>query len=421
MNHDIIKRVIFDQHEIIQETEINNRHIQLEEKANYILVGLRRSGKSTLLYQRVKALISKGVKWEQIIYINFDDNRLDEFSVNDFDDILLTAEELSSEEHYFYFDEIQNVDGWEDFIAKVSNQNLKIDITGSNAKMLSKELEHKLANKFIIKEILPYDFEEYLAANQVDKESTNIKDVAKINKLLGQYFIYGGFPASLMFKDKREYVSSIYQKILFKDILTRNKIRNTDGITLLIRKIAESTGNDISFTKLKNEIDKSEITLSKDTIINYVSYFKEAFLLFSIENYYAYINKKSSNPKYYFRDNGILNLLADNKNNALLENIIAIYLYQKYKDQLYYFKGSNSKVNFYLEKEKVAIYSAYSLKDMSIYELANKNLVNLSKSSKEKIKMIIVTYEEEGNIKLDEDEIKIIPLKKFLLDKEVNI
>ena len=165
MNHDIIKRVIFDQHQVIKDAVIVDRDVFLEKNVNYVLVGLRRAGKTTLLYKRVQDLIKEGVEWNQIIYINFDDERLLQFNVEDFDDVLQVAEELSSKKHYFYFDEIQNIDGWEKFAIRISNQGYKVDITGSNAKMLSKEVEAKLGGRYISKEILPYSFNEFLRAS----------------------------------------------------------------------------------------------------------------------------------------------------------------------------------------------------------------------------------------------------------------
>ena len=140
MNRETLKRIIFDQHQVIKDAVIIDRNIVLEKDINYVLVGLRRAGKTTLLYKRVQELINEGVDWNQIIYINFDDERLLEFTANDFDDILLVAEELTNKKHYFYFDEIQNIDGWEKFAIRVANQGYKFDITVSNAKMLSKEV-----------------------------------------------------------------------------------------------------------------------------------------------------------------------------------------------------------------------------------------------------------------------------------------
>ncbi|MDD7064273.1 MAG: AAA family ATPase, partial [Mollicutes bacterium] len=112
-------------------------------------MGLRRSGKSTLLYKRVQDLISSEVDWKQIIYINFDDERLLGFQANDFEDILLTAEEITNRKHYFYFDEIQNIDGWKKFAIRMANAKEKVDITGSNAKMLSREVSAQLGGRYL--------------------------------------------------------------------------------------------------------------------------------------------------------------------------------------------------------------------------------------------------------------------------------
>ena len=115
MNHDILKQVIRDQHEVIKNERIIPRDIQLEDNANYIIVGLRRSGKSTLLYHIVQKLIRDGIDWSRIIYINFEDERLSEFTKDDFNDILSVQSEWSDEPGFFFFDEIQNIDGWEKF------------------------------------------------------------------------------------------------------------------------------------------------------------------------------------------------------------------------------------------------------------------------------------------------------------------
>ncbi|MBO4667544.1 MAG: ATP-binding protein [Bacilli bacterium] len=414
MNHEIIKRVIADQHQVIKDAVIVDRDIELERDVNYVLVGLRRAGKSTLLYQRVQNLIKEGMKWEQIIYINFDDERLDGFQLSDFDDILLTAEEMTSEKHYYYFDEIQNIDGWEKFAIRMANQNHKVDITGSNAKMLSGEIASRLGGRYIAKEITPYSFNEYLRANNIDKSGMSIKELGRINALLNQYFRFGGFPASLQFANKREYASSIYQKILFGDILTHYQIRNTNGIKLLIRKIAESVRNDISYTKLQNAITGVGYKLSKDTIIDYVGYFKEVFLVFSLENYYSSFVDKYSYPKYYFMDNGILNLFLDNKDSALLENVVAINLYRKHRDQLYYLKGDATNIDFYLSEKNIAIQVAYSLKEKEAEDREVDNLIAFAKSQTNNVQLFIVTYDEERTIVKDDYKITVLSLRKVL-------
>ena len=417
MNHEIIKKVIFDQHQVIKDSVIVERDIVLERDANYVLVGLRRAGKTTLLYKRVQDLIAEGVEWNQIIYINFDDERLLGFNVNDFEDILLVAEELSNKKHYFYFDEIQNVDEWERFAIRISNQGFKVDITGSNAKMLSKEVEAKLGGRYISKEILPYSFKEYLRANSVNKDGYSAKETAFINSLLSEYFVNGGFPEALVYKNKREYVSSIYQKVLYNDIIVHNDVRNENGMKLMIKKIAESVKQDLSYTKIQNIITRIGYKISKDIIIDYCGYCKDAFLLFTIENYYASFLDKNSNPKYYFMDNGILNLFLDDKRSTLLENIVALHLYRNHKESLYYLKGNKVDIDLYLSDSNTAIQVAYSLDEGDTYNREVGSLVEFAKNSDKNCKLAIITYEEEKTINVEDKTIEVMPLKKFLLNK----
>lgn len=417
MNHDLIKRVIFDQHEVIKEAKIVDRDLILEKNANYVLTGLRRAGKTTLLYKRVQDLIKEGVEWNQIIYINFDDERLIGFNVSDFEDIILVAEELTNKKHYFYFDEIQNIDGWEMFAIRIANQGHKVDITGSNAKMLSKEVASKLGGRYITKEIYPYSFIEYLKAHDIYKEGYSYKDIATINNILNIYFENGGFPESLLFKNKREYISSVYQKVLYNDIIVHNDVRNENGIKLMIKKIAESVKQNLSYTKIQNIITGIGYKISKDVVINYCQYCIDAFLLFTISNYYSSFLDKNSNLKYYFMDNGILNLFLDDKRTTLLENIVAIHLYRNNKDNLYYLKGNKVNIDLYLSNSNTAIQVAYSINDYDAYNKEISNLIEFANSSKDKnYRLIIVTYNEERNIEVDNKKIEVISLKNFLLN-----
>lgn len=417
MNHEILKKIIYDQHQVINNSIIIDREVALEKNANYVLVGLRRVGKTTLLYKRVQELIKDGIEWSQIIYINFEDERLLGFNVTDFEDIILVAEELSTKKHYFYFDEIQNINGWEKFAIRLANQGYKVDITGSNAKMLSKEVEAKLGGRYISKEIMPYSFTEFLRANNVKNFDYSIKKIAQVNSLLNQYFINGGFPECLIFKNKREYVSSIYQKVLYNDIIVHNNIRNENGIKLMIKKIAESIKQDLSFTKIQNIITGIGYKISKDIIIDYCGYCKDAFLLFTLENYYASFLDKNSNPKYYFMDNGILNLFIDGKKSSLIENVVALKLYREHKNNLYYLKGNKTDIDFYLSDSNTAIQVAYSIDEYEVYNREIKNLLEFARHSKKKTQLIIVTYTEEKVIEINGNKIQVLPLIKFLSNK----
>ena len=240
MNHALLKSVIYDQHEFIRDFQIVPRNYEFEENGNYVLVGLRRAGKSTLLYKIVLDLVASGVDWEQIVYINFEDERLSEFTAADFNDLLSVQSEMSDKKGYFFLDEVQNIDGWEKFARRMADAKEHIYITGSNAKMLSREIETTLGGRFFARHITPYAFGEYLTACGIPHNEPALlgtKTNGKIRAACAQYLQYGGLPESLLYKAKREYISGVYQKVLLGDIITRNSIRNDYAVKILIKKM----------------------------------------------------------------------------------------------------------------------------------------------------------------------------------------
>ncbi len=417
MNHRILKSIIFDQHEIIKNFHVNKREYNFDLNANYVLVGLRRAGKSTLLYKIVQDLIEQGIEWNQIIYINFEDERLTDFTIKDFNDILLVQSELSNKKGYFFFDEIQNIDGWEKFARRLADSKEHIFITGSNAKMLSSEIEKTLGGRFLSKYISPYNFREFLTAKQQDFSESSIlstKSSGKIIRNFTEYFYFGGFPETVNFMEKREYVSSIYQKILLGDIATRNNIRNLTGLKILIKKIAETTKDEISYSKLHNILKSIGIQISKDVIIDYVKYAHQAYLIFSVKNYFSKFVEKETTPKYFFYDNGLINLFLLNEEPRLLENLVAINLKHKYKDEVFYLKSSSIDIDFFVPEIQTVFQVAYSIKNISSQREIT-SLIEVAKSFKEAKQFVIITFEEEDSINIDNIEIKIIPIWKWLL------
>lgn len=417
MNHDILKEVIFDQHEIIKKTKIVPRDYDFDLNANYVLIGLRRAGKSTLLYKIVKDLVEKGIEWNQIIYINFEDERLAEFSLNDFNDLLSVQAELTDKIGYFFLDEIQNIEGWEKFARRMADSKEHTFITGSNAKMLSQEIENRLGGRYFTKYITPYNFKEFLTAKQIDFSDNSIfgtKESGKIKREFSEYFYFGGFPEALNYQNKREYVSSIYQKVLLGDIAARNGIRNPNGLQILIKKIAESVKDEISYSKLHNILKTIGVKISKDIVIDYIEYAKQTFLIFTIKNYFSKFVEKETTPKYYFNDNGLLNLFLNKEEPRLLENLVAINLWNNYKGNVYYLKSQNLDVDFFIEETGTAIQVAYSITNISD-DRETKSLVEAAKTLKEAKEFVIITYEEEKELNMDGVKIQVIPVWKWLL------
>ena len=419
MNHNILKQVIFEQIEIIQNVEIIDREYDFEKNINYILVGLRRAGKSTLLYKIARELVEAGCDWSQIIYVNFEDDRLLGFTKDDFNDIIETAYELTDEkEIYYFFDEIQIVDGWEHFARRMADQKKHVYITGSNAKMLSSEMETVLGGRYLSKMIMPFSFRESLDYKKIEHDEKALlttSRAAKIRRGCQEYMMYGGFPEAQLLSNKREYIKSVYEKVLLGDIAEREKVNNKMALRLMIKKIAETVMHEISFNTLAGNVKATGIRTSTDSMIEYASYAENAFLLFRNRNYVSKFAEKESTPRFYFYDNGLLSLFLVDKSSLLLENAVAVYLKRKYGEELYYFKSTQTgiDIDFYLPEESCAVQVAYSLETAENREI--KSLISFAEKTEGVQRLIIVTNEEERTIIKEDRTIEVIPAYKFLL------
>ncbi|MCR5627865.1 MAG: ATP-binding protein [Lachnospiraceae bacterium] len=419
MNHNILKQVILEQIEIIQNAEIINREYDFEKNINYILVGLRRAGKSTLLYKIARELVETGCDWSQIIYVNFEDDRLLGFTKDDFNDIVETAYELTdANEIYYFFDEIQIIDGWEHFARRMADQKKQVYITGSNAKMLSSEMEKVLGGRYLSKMIMPFSFKESLDYKNIahdEKAFLTTSKAARIRRGCQEYIMGGGFPEAQRLLNKREYIKSVYEKVLLGDIIEREKVNNKMALRLMIKKIAETVMHEISFNTLAGNVRATGIKTSTDSMIDYTAYAENAYLLFRNRNYVSKFAEKESTPRFYFYDNGILSLFLVNKQSALLENAVAVYLKRRYGDEVYYFKSTQTgiDIDFYLPEENCAIQVAYNLEESEDRE--TKSLLSFASKTKSVQRLIIITNEEERTITKGDVTIEVIPVYKFII------
>jgi len=419
MKHSVLKQVIYDQNEFIKSVEIIDRDYVFEKNVNYILVGLRRAGKSTLMYRIVKDLIADGCEWSQIIYINFEDDRLLEFTKDDFNDIIETAHEIAgSKEIYYFFDEIQNIEGWEHFARRLGDQKKHVNITGSNAKMLSSEMERALGGRFIPKMIMPFSFTEVLDYKSIAHDEAALlttTKVALVRSACQDYLTDGGLPEAQLLVNKREYIKSVYEKVLLGDIIEREKVNNKMALRLMVKKIAETVMSEISFNTLARNVKATGVKTSTDSMIDYSSYAENAYLFFRTSNFVSKFAEKESTPRYYFYDNGFLSLFLVDKKSALLENAVGVYLKRKYGDEVYYFKSSQTgiDIDFYLPEENMAVQVAYELGAAEEREI--RSLLLLAAKNKGVKRLLLVTNEEEKNIKKDGATIEVVPLYKFLI------
>lgn len=422
----ILKQILQNSREEIEQYKIIPRDIQTDGFNCYIFVGVRRAGKSFILYEKIQQMLSEGHTWDEILYLNFEDERLDSLDINDMDSILECHMEMGGvAKPALFLDEIQNIDGWEKFARRVSDSKYMVWITGSNAKMLSKEMMLTLGGRYIPIEIYPFSFAEYLrwAGIPYDEKSL-LGTSARVNlkKAYEEYVKWGGLPESLGLSVKRNYISSVYQKIYLGDICTRNKISNPNLLRLLIKKIAEGVKQPLSYTRLSQVLSSVGGKITVPTTSSYISYSEDAWLLLRLHNISSSFSEKETNCKYYFVDNGILSILLVDPATTLMENLVALQLFRIYghdqDNERVYFYNSNVEVDFYVPEDELAIQVSYSIsRDIDTREREVGALQKLPKALACK-RRIILTYDEQQIIEDEYGKIELIPCWKWMLGIE---
>lgn len=416
MNKELFRAIISENQEFIGSIPLVERPLHLEESGNYVFVGVRQAGKSYLLYQRVKELLGCGINLHDIVYVNFDDERLLGMTTDDFDLILQAYYSMHGGQPIFFFDEIQNVDGWANFARRLANQKHRVYVTGSNAKMLSRDIETVLGGRYLSVYVFTYSFEEYLKAIgiSVSGGSQYGRKANELQRHFRTYFEWGGFPELVNFREKRVWLNSLYNRIFFNDLVVRHKVKNEDSLRMCIRRLAESVMQPCSLNRLSNLVKSTGMPCSPSTVMEYVRYLQESCLLISLDNYASKFVDKETVKKHYFIDNGLLHLFINNPDTALLENLCAINLYKRYGKGVYYF-NRNIEVDFYVPDEKLAIQASFRMSEEATLEREIKALVALH-GLYETLRNLIITYEDEGIMERDGIKIEIIPVWKWLLD-----
>ncbi len=416
MNKDILKKIIIESQERVFKLKFVSRKIELDEKLNYVFTGIRRSGKTYMLYQIIKDLLSQKKSIEDILYINFEDERLIEFTYHDFDLLLDCYKELYyNKQPYCFFDEIQNIQGWEKFARRLADTGYRCYITGSNAEIFSAQIATTLGGRYIIREVQTLSFKEFLYFKKIKLERNfeYSKDRIKIKRLFNEYFRYGGFPEIVALKQKREYLSTLFQKVFYSDIIARYSLNNSRLLKLLIKKTAESVNADTSYNRIKNVINASGGKAGVSTIAEYYSYLQEAYLIFGISNYKAKFVEKESKKKYYFADTGVLNLFLVDQDSKILENLVFIELKRRHGQDVYFYK-ERYEIDFYISEQKLLYQVSYSISDFDTRKRELK-AINVAANHFNIKKAVIITYDEEEQIESNGVQINVLPVWKWLL------
>ena len=412
MKRSTIEEVVLDQIETLKHKKYGiGRSINLEKAISTqqitIISGIRRSGKSTLLLHLMK-------HFKDFSYLNFDDERLLNFEVADFQTLLAVLKKYSLSKVLF-FDEIQNVNKWEHFIRRIFDEGYKIFITGSNAKLLSSELATHLTGRYIKIELFPFSFMEILDFHKINYKKISSNTKAKLLAQFDNYLTQGGFPEMVKFNDN-EYLKRIYEDIIYRDLIVRYKIRNIKQFKNLSQYLFTNFTGEISYNSLKSALNIK----STATVQEYISYLEESYLVFELYKYdYSLKKQYISNKKIYVIDSGVRNRIAfkfsDDK-GKFLENMVFLELKRRQKE-IYFFKTKNKREIDFLYNEK-GIYHliqvSYSLEDYKTRQRELKAFVDANKEIPN-TKNIILTYSEEETLTFKELKIEIIPAWKWLL------
>ena len=421
MDKQLLKQILRENQLEVERYVVEPRELKFDNYPCHVLVGVRRAGKSYMLYHSIQQLLADGHKWDEILYMNFEDERLENFGTEDFNRLLEGHQEMYGKRPMLFLDEIQNIDYWHKFARRMADNKYTVFITGSNAKMLSGEVNTTLGGRFLIAEVYPYSFHEFLTVHQVPTDEIDLLSTegrAKVVRFFDEYLHYGGLPAAALLPAKRNYLSSVYQKIYMGDIIARNKITNVAGIRVLVRKMAESVCRPISYNRINNLLSSVGGKLSLATTIKYVDYCEEAWLLLRLKNYASSLVDKESNCKYYFIDTGILGLFLIDKGTMLLENLVALQLFRIYghdmDNERVFFYLDSYEIDFYIPEDELAIQVAYSLHDEDTRKRETEALQKLP-NRLPCSRRLLLTYDEEKMITDNFGVIEVMPTWKWIL------
>lgn len=313
------------------------QEIQLNSKLAQIVIGVRRSGKSTLC---MKVLMQSGVHFA---YVNFDDERLQKVGVEELDVILQELYAIYGSFTHLFLDEVQNVDGWHLFVNRLLRQGIKLVLTGSNANLLSGELSTHLTGRYHQIELYPFSFSEYCTIRGVDAHGMTTKAYGLRDKALDEYLMSGGFPELIASPEisKRDYLFSLREAIVKKDICQRYKIRYKQTLSDLANRLLDWFCQEKSY----NDIAKEMSINSVHTVKNYITYLQNAYLLCLLPKFSLKSSERNSARKMYAVDNAFIsqheNALLTESFGLRLENIVAVELLRRLHseyEQLYYLR-----------------------------------------------------------------------------------
>ena len=423
MNVEELKRVLADQWETLsrklERENIVGRELKGRILANFsptahIITGPRRSGKSVLS----ATLPGKA------LYVNFEDPAMAGFAIVDYRRLMQAGYELFGGFDYVVLDEVQEVEGWERMVS-VLRDDYPTVVTGSNARLLSREFATYLTGRYLSYTLLPFSFREFLTYRKIEPDVKTTRDEALIKRALTEYIERGGFPEALHFG--REYLINLYNDIITRDVIVRYGVRNVRELKEVAFYLFSNFAGRFTYSKTKNALGIGNI----ETVKNYVEYLESAYLIFELPKF-SFKPKEvvRSNKKVYAIDTGMLNAVLPKVSEnigRLMENAVFLELlrskyYRRPSLELYHYRDSKGEVDFVVRDkgETELIQVTYASGEDEVASREVETLFRVMKLFRVKTGML-VTWDYSGEIRRDSLTVKAVPLWRWLLNFRVNL
>jgi hypothetical protein len=428
---EVLKEIITDYQEMMFFTGVP-RHLQIEKVSGKatICIGVRRSGKSTFMFQIMKELLSKGIPRQNIIFLNFFDDRLHNLKHEGLGLILeayysMHPEKQNKEDLYFFFDEIQAIPNWEPFIDRlIRTTNCYVFITGSSARMLSKEIATQMRGRSLSWELFPFTFKEYLDYKKIDySEPISTNKRLHIQNAFEQYWIEGGFPEvagiekNLRIKIHQEYL----QAILFRDLVERHDISHPKALSDMAHWLIDNTASLYSINRLTSYLKSLGHKIPKSSVSDYLTWFEDAYFLFTLRIFDASLARANANPKkIYCIDHSLVTSTASGilvNSGKLLENLVFTALRQSSRKIYYYKTRSGREVDFIVQNEDRSLILLQVCESLADAKTRKREIVSLTEAMAEQNLKVgyVVTRNEEEQFEKETGKIFILPIWRFLL------
>ena len=411
------------------------REIDLPVQPELIITvpGVRRAGKSSLLMLAVNKLLASGVKREQILWVNFDDERLDRMPTEELDEVLQAYREMYPDielkDVYMFFDEIQNIDGWDLFVLRVFKSYCRnVYVTGSNAKLLSSEISTALRGWTLDYEMLPLSFREFCRFKGIDAHSYLESDKAKRYAAMEEYIHGGGFPKVVLSTDKSmklRLLQGYFNTMLFRDLAERHAIKNIEALRYFLKRVMQNLTKTTSINAIANDMRSNGVSVSKDDLYNWADWAVEAYLFVRYPKYSrSLVKENQSLRKYYVIDTGMRQavLMPQSEDKGkLLENIVALELFRRRgADRKMFYWQDGRECDFVVQREEHVEELIQVTWDIEDEDTRKREIDGIKEAAKGTNcnKLTIVTREQKETIEEDGFKIEVVGVEEWLTREE---